>query len=81
MPSDLKLQALRTVSNEFPEKPSKASYVPRPCENLVATGEARVALSMRYLQDVRGNRWWDVQAEVASGPIDLVQELGFIGRR
>ena len=81
MPFALKLQALRTVSDEFPEKPSKASYVSRPCDNLVATGEAWVALSMRYLQDVRGHCWWDAQAEVASGPIDLVPELGFIGRR
>lgn len=81
MSSGLKLEALRTVADEFPEKFSKASYVPRPRDNLVATGEARVALSISYLEDVRGHRWWDAQAEVASGPIDLVQELGFIRRR
>ena len=40
-----------------------------------------MALSIRYLQNVRGHYRWDAQAEIASGPIDLVQELVFIGRR
>ena len=78
MLSGLKLQALRTVVDKFPEKPSKASYVPRPRDNLVVTGEPRIALSMRYLEDVRGHHWLDAQAEIASGFIDLVQKLGFI---
>lgn len=80
MSPGLNLQALRTVADKFPEKPSKVSYVLRPVNNLVATGEAQVALSMRYLENIRGHYWWDAQAEVASGPIDLVQEIGFIGR-
>ncbi len=58
--------------DEFPEKLSKASYIPRPSDNFVATGEARVALSMRYMEDVKGHYWWDAQAEVASSSIDLV---------
>ncbi len=81
MSPSLKLQALRTVADKFLEKLSKALYVPRPGDNLIATGEAPVALYMRYLEDVRGHRQWNAQAEVASSPIDLVQELGFIRRR
>ena len=56
-------------------------YVPRARDNLVATGEARVALPVCYLQNIRGHRRWDAQLEIASGPIDMVQQLGFIGRR
>ena len=50
------MQALMTVADESPEKSSKASYIPRPPDNLVATGEPRMALFMRYLEDVRGHR-------------------------
>ena len=44
-------------------------------------GEARVALPVHYLENVRGHRRRDTQSEIASGPIDVVQQPGFIGRR
>lgn len=81
MPPCLKLQTLRTVLNKFFQKPSKALYVPKARDNLVATGEARIALSVCYLEYVKGQRWRDAQSEIASGSIDVVQQLGFIGRR
>ena len=56
MSSGLKLQALRTVLDEFLWKLSETPYVPKARDNLVATGEVQVALSMRYLQNVRGHR-------------------------
>ena len=80
MPPCLKLQALRIVSNKFPQKPSKAPYVPRARDNFVATGKARVTLSMCYLENVSGHRWRDVESEIVSDLIDVVQQLAFIGR-
>lgn len=55
MLSGLKLQALRTVVDEFPEKPNKASYVLRPSDNFVRPEQGRVALFIHYLEDVRGH--------------------------
>lgn len=72
MSSILKLQALTTVSDEFSQKLSKGPYVPRTCDNLVAMGEAQVGFFVRYMENVRYHRRWDVQAEIASGPINLV---------
>lgn len=81
MPPCLKLQTLSTVLNEFFQKPNKALYVSRARDNLVAMGEAWVALSVCYLEYVKGHRRRDAQSEIASILIDVVQQLGFIGRR
>lgn len=59
MLSGLKLQALRSMSDEFAQELSKAPYVLRARDSLVATGEARVTLSVSYLDDVRGHDRWD----------------------
>lgn len=40
MPSGLKLQVLRTLSDEFPQELSKVTYIPKAGDNLVATEEA-----------------------------------------
>lgn len=55
MPSSLKLQALRTVQNELPQKLSIASYISRARDDLVVTGEAWVARFVCNLEDVRGH--------------------------
>lgn len=81
MPPCLKLQTLKTVLNEFPQKPNKATYVPRARDNLVVTGEARMALPVCYMENVRSHRRRDAQSEIASGIIDVVQQLGYIGSR
>ena len=61
-------------------KLSKATYVQRAGDNLVATGEAWVALFMRYLENVRGHCRQDAQLQIVRGRIDLVQQLDSIRR-
>lgn len=80
MPSGLKLHALRTVLDELPQKLNKATYIPKVSDNLITIGEARLALFVRYLENVRGYRRRDAQSEITCSPIHLVQQLGFIGK-
>ena len=66
--------------DEFFQELSKAMYIPKAGDNLVATREAQVALSVRYLENVRSHRRRDAQSEITYGCINLVQQLSFIGR-